>query len=114
MVVVILSIGTDAILEGLGIFPDPKNGLFITWMLALALAYRTLYTIAGGYVTAWLAPDKPAKHIMILGIIGTLAGIGGIFAGWNLSAHWYPIALAVLAYPSVWFGGRLRMGSAKR
>ena len=78
-------------------------------MLALALFYRTVYTVAGGYVTAKLAPQNPMKHVMILGVIGTLAGIGGIVAGWNLSQHWYPIALAVLAYPSVCLGGKLKM-----
>lgn len=105
--VVILSIATDAILESAGIFPSPTAGLFVTWMLALALFYRTVYTVLGGYVTARLAPSNAKTHVCILGVIGTLAGIGGIVAGWNLSQHWYPIALAVLAYPSVWLGGKL-------
>ncbi len=108
LVVVVLSIVTDIILEGAGIFPPAAEGLFVTWMLALALFYRTVYTITGGYVTAKLAPSNPKKHVMILGIIGTVAGILGIVAGWNLSSHWYPIALAVLAYPSVWLGGKMR------
>ena len=109
LTVVVLSIATDMILEGAGIFPPATEGLFVTWMLALALFYRTVYTVAGGYVTAKLAPQNPMKHVMILGVIGTLAGIGGIVAGWNLSQHWYPIALAVLAYPSVCLGGKLKM-----
>jgi hypothetical protein len=108
LVVVILSVGTDSILEGLGIFPPPAEGLFITWMLALAFVYRTVYTVAGGYVTAALAPANPTKHVTILGIIGTFMGCVGIYVGWNLSAHWYPIALAVVAFPSVWLGGKLK------
>lgn len=108
LTVVVLSMGTDWFLEQVGVFPPPsEQGLFVTWMLVLALVYRTIFTIAGGYVTARLSPSNPSKHVMILGIIGTLAGIGGVVAGWNLSDHWYPIALAVLAYPSVWFGGNL-------
>lgn len=107
LVVVILSIITDMILEGAGIFPPATEGLFVTWMLTLALFYRTVYTVAGGYVTAKLAPQNPMKHVTVLGVIGTLAGIGGVVAGWNLSQHWYPIALAVLAFPSVWVGGKL-------
>lgn len=108
LIVVILSIATDTILEKAGIFPPPTEGLFITWMLALAFAYRTIYTVLGGYVTAALAPTNPSKHVMILGIIGTVMGCLGIVAGWNLSQHWYPIALAVAAYPSVWLGGKLK------
>jgi uncharacterized protein YndB with AHSA1/START domain len=108
LTVVILSTGTDYVLETLGIFPPASEaGLFIPWMLGLALAYRTVYTVLGGYVTAWLAPEKPMRLVHILAVLGTIGGIAGIVAGWNLSQHWYPIALAVLAYPSVWLGGRL-------
>lgn len=106
--VVILSTVTDMVLEKLGIFPPPTGGLFVTWMLLLAFAYRSAYTVLGGYVTARLAPENPKQLVTILGIIGTLAGIGGVVAGWNLSAHWYPIALAVTAFPLVWFGGSLK------
>jgi len=78
LIVVILSIATDTILEKAGIFPPPTEGLFVTWMLALAFAYRTVYTVLGGYVTAALAPANPTKHVMILGIIGTVMGCLGI------------------------------------
>jgi hypothetical protein len=99
--------GTDFILEKVGIFPPPDQGLFITWMLLVALAYRMFFTVIGGAITAALAPQNPMKHVAVLGIIGTVGGIAGIFAGWNLSAHWYPIALAVTAFPCVWLGGTL-------
>ena len=54
-----LSIGTDFILESLGVFPPITEGLFVTWMLALALFYRCAYTVLSGYVTAKLAPQNP-------------------------------------------------------
>ena len=109
LIVVILSVATDTVLEKAGIFPPPTEGLFITWMLVLAFAYRTVYTVLGGYVTASLASANPTKHVKILGIIGTIMGCLGIVAGWNLSQHWYPIALAVASFPSVWHGGKLRI-----
>jgi hypothetical protein len=109
LTVVVFSMGTDKVLEATGIFPPPSDmGLFVPWMLAFALVYRTIYTVLGGYVTAWLAPQNPMKHVWVLAILGQLGGIMGVVAGWNLSAHWYPIALAVLAIPSVWLGGYLR------
>ncbi len=107
LTVVVLSILTDKILESTGIFPPPQDGLFITWMLVLAFAYRSVYTVAGGYVTALLAPQNKNTHVAVLGIIGTFAGIGGVIIGWNLSDHWYPIALAATAYLFVWLGGKL-------
>lgn len=107
--VVVLSIGMDMIVEGVGILPPAdRPELLVTWMLVFALAYRTVFTIIGGYVTAWLAPSKPIKHTIILGILGTIAGTAGVIGAWNLGNHWYPIALAVLALPSTWLGGILR------
>ena len=54
----ILSIATDVVLHAIGVFPawgqPMSNALF-----ALATAYRTIYTVAGGYITARLAPDRP-------------------------------------------------------
>lgn len=109
LVVVVFSMGTDWLLETMGIFPSPSEmGFFVTWMLAVALLYRTVYTVLGGYVTAWLAPQNSMKHVWILAIIGQIGGISGVIVGWNLSSHWYPIAIAVLAIPSVWLGGWLR------
>src|SRR5436190_15295191 len=86
LVVVILSILTDAILEKLGIFPHVSNGLFVTWMLALAFVYRSIFTVLGGYVTAKLAPRNTMKHVAVLGVLGVIGGIIGVIAGWNLSA----------------------------
>jgi hypothetical protein len=54
-----------------------------------------------------LAPSNPLKHVKILGIIGTFAGIAGVFAGWNLSDHWYPIAIAATGYLFTYIGGKI-------
>ena len=108
LTVVILSTATDFLLESLGIFPPIGQGLFITWMLILAFIYRSVYTVLGGYITAKLAPDRPMRHAIILGIVGIVAGSIGVVAGWNMSAHWYPIALVIGALPCTWFGGKLR------
>ena len=105
LTVVVLSTGTDYVLEHTGILPLQMTGGF----LAIALAYRTLYTILGGYVTALLAPQNAMKHVWVLAIFGQIGGIMGVIGGWNLSVHWYPIALAILAIPSVWLGGWLKM-----
>lgn len=104
-----LSILTDVILESLGVFPPSDQGLFVPWMLALALIYRSIYAAVGGYVTAVLAPQKPMRHVMILAGIGLLGAIAGIVVNTtqNLGPAWYPIALAALTLPCVWLGGKL-------
>jgi hypothetical protein len=108
--IVVTHTGTDFVLHRLGIFPAPEQGFHITWMVVTATIYRSIYTVGGGYLTAALAPEPPMRYVMILGLIGlalgTLAAI--VTIPMRLGPAWYPIALAVLALPCVWLGGRLR------
>lgn len=108
MTIVLLSTGTDILLETLGIFPAPEKGLSIPWMLMLALVYRCVYAVVGGYITAVLAPSHGTRHAIILGVIGIIVSLIGVIVAWDLSPRWYPIALAVTALPCSWFGGKLR------
>ena len=73
----------------------------------LALFYRVVYSVLGGYITARLAPDHPMRHVFVLAAIGFVLSLAGVFATWNLDLgpRWYPIALAVTAFPCTWLGG---------
>jgi hypothetical protein len=106
----ILSIATDLVLHAVGVFP-PWGQSMSDALFVLAMFYRTIYTLGGGYVTARLAPNKPMSHALILGVIGLLAAIAGTVATWNkgpeFGPKWYPLALVALAIPCVWFGGKL-------
>ena len=108
--IVVSHTGTDFVLEKLGIFPPPEQGFHVTWMVVTATLYRSIFTVVGGYITAALAPDPPMRYVLILGLIGlavsTLAAIATI--PMKLGPSWYPIALAALALPCVWLGGKLR------
>jgi hypothetical protein len=99
-----LSTITDMLVGYSGAFPPAGT----TGMLSFALLYRIIYTVLGGYLTAWLAPGNKMTHVWVLAGIGQLGGIAGVVFGWSLSAHWYPILIAVTAIPSVVFGGWLR------
>jgi hypothetical protein len=113
----ILSVATDAVMHATGIFPPPgqpmSDGLFV-W----ATAYRVVFTVLGGYVTARLASSKPMTYVLVLGIIGIVAATAGTIATWNLGPEygpkWYPILLVVTALPCVWAGGVLATGGRKR
>ena len=114
--VVVLSEGTDAMLRSAGIFPPlNEQGSYTDEMLAAATVYRTLAGIVGGYVAAALAPANPMRHAVILGAIGLALSIAGVVANEmnHLGPTWYPIALAITAFPSAWLGGRLRSGSTR-
>jgi hypothetical protein len=75
----------------------------------LASSYRLLISIAGAYLTARLAPDRPLRHALILGWVGVALGLVGLVATWNMGMgpRWYPVSLVFLALPQCWAGGRL-------
>lgn len=108
--IVVTHTATDFVLQSLGIFPQPSEGFNTTWMVVTATIYRCIYTVGGGYVTAALAPEPRMRYVLILGsiglVIGSLAAVATI--PMKLGPAWYPIALAVLALPCVWLGGKLK------
>jgi hypothetical protein len=109
--VVVLSEGTDFVLRSLNVFPPlEQQDAYTDQMFAVALAYRTLAGVAGGFVTAMLAPSRALLHAAILGLIGLALSTAGAVAMWKLGHNWYPVSLAVLALPSALAGGWLQGG----
>ena len=104
---IILSIGTDIILEQTGIMKTQPFSDNPMWLIAIVVFYRTVYNVTGCYVTARLAPNRPMLHAMLIGYIGLGLGIAGAIVMWDVPPHWYPIALIVLTLPSAWLGGKL-------
>jgi hypothetical protein len=110
LVIFVLSLGTDVVLHATGVFPpwfQPMAGpLFV-----LALAYRCVYAVLGCYITARLAPNRPMKHAIILGVIGVFLSLIGLISTWNAGPEfgpkWYPLALVVSSLPCAWVGGKL-------
>lgn len=109
---IVLSIGTDVVLHVIGLFPalgEPVSSP----LLGLATSYRSVYGVIGAYIAARLAPNQPMTHALVLGIVGFVVSIVGAVVTWNkgpaFGPHWYPVALIVLAIPTAWVGGKLRM-----
>ena len=106
----VLSIVTDVALHAARVFP-PWDQPASDALLLLATAYRTVYSVAGSYIAARLAPNRPMLHALVLGVLGLAVCIVGAVVTWNkgpaFGPHWYPIALVVLAMPQCWAGGKL-------
>jgi hypothetical protein len=62
-----LSTAIDAGLHATGVFP-PLGVRMSDSLFMLALGYRGLATIAGGWLTARLAPSSPMRHAAILAV----------------------------------------------
>jgi hypothetical protein len=109
LTVVVLSLATDQLFHVLDVYPPWGQPMYANSLNALALSYRIVYTLLGGFITARLAPQAPMRHVMILASIGLVAGIAGAIAAiaGDFGPSWYPIAIAVTAYPGTWLGGRL-------
>jgi hypothetical protein len=114
--IIVVTTLVDVVLHTIGVYP-PMNQPINDALALLATAYRIVISVAGAWLTARLAPNKPMRHAMILGVVGTVLGLVGVVATWNLGLgpRWYAIALAVLAVPQCWLGGRIyEMTSGKR
>ena len=112
--VFLISLGTDEVLHMSGVFPPWGASMTgFEGALLLATVYRVIFGVAGSYITARLAPDRPMKHALIGGFIGLALSIVGAAATWNggpaYGPHWYPLALVATALPTAWAGGKLRL-----
>jgi hypothetical protein len=110
VVVVILSIGTDLAMRAIGLLPLPGQ-LPTDGALLVAFVYRTVYSIFGSYVVAWVAPDRPMQHALMSGVLGLILSSAGAVETWaggpEFGAKWYPLALVAIAMPCAWAGGKL-------
>ena len=84
----------------------------------MALSYRIVYGVVGGYIAARLAPRNPIRHALVLGVVGLVVSTAGAIATipMNLGPIWYPLALLLTALPCAWLGGvlyRRRLAAAR-
>jgi hypothetical protein len=98
---------TDAIMHAIGVFPPVGAPAMSSTLFLFAFAYRFVFDVAGSYLTARLAPDRPMRHALVLGAIGLVLSIAGAVAMWDAGPAWYPIGLAASALPCAWLGARL-------
>src|SRR5882672_4907586 len=85
-----LSTLADVVLEKTELMKQPfaDNSL---WLMIFVTLYRNIFVLAGSYLTATLAPDKPMMHSIILASIGFVLGVVGAIVMWHVPPHWYPI-----------------------
>ncbi len=106
--IIVVTTLVDVVLHATGVFP-PMDQPINDRLALLATSYRIVISVAGAWLTARLAPEKPMKHALILGGVGVVLGLVGLAATWKLALgpRWYPILLVVLAIPQCWAGGRI-------
>ena len=103
----LLSIGTDFFFEKVGLWQTDTFKDSAWWIILSVIIYRCIYNVLGCYTAASLAPSRPMRHAMIIGIIGTVFSILGSVAMWDKAVAWYNISIILIALPCAWLGGQL-------
>lgn len=109
----IFSILADIVFEKSGVMKTNPFHENPVWVILVIILYRTIFSIVGAFLAARLAPHKPLKHAIALGIVGIILSVMGLIIMWDVPPRWYPISLIVLTMPSVWIGGKLAMKSKR-
>ena len=106
-----LSLATDVGLQAVAVLPVLGQAPMNDFQAGIAAAYRVIYCVLSSYVVARLAPNRPMGHALVGAGIGMLIATAGAVATWNkgLGPHWYPVLLVILALPTGYLGGRLRL-----
>jgi hypothetical protein len=99
----------DQLLHTLGIFPPWGQVTYRPVPYLIAVAYRVLLGIGGGYLAARWAPHSPRRHAMWLGLVGTALCFVAVVVALtrDVGPVWYPVLLLVFALPAAWLGGAL-------
>lgn len=103
----ILSIGMDFLFDKLGIMSMENFKQTSSSIICTVITYRFAFNVVGCYLAAKLAPYKPMKHVIIIGISGTVLSLLGAFTMWDKAIPFYNIAIILIALPSAWIGGKL-------
>lgn len=80
------------------------------YLAAISLLTSTVWSVAGGWVTARIAKNKPWHHILGLIVWGELMGVVSLVMTWGQIQPWYQIGLIVAWLPAVVAGGWIRAG----
>ncbi|HEX2204940.1 MAG TPA: hypothetical protein VHG91_16640 [Longimicrobium sp.] len=112
LAIVVLSTATDAVLHATGVYP-PFPQRMADSLFVLAAAYRVVYGVGAGYVTARLAPRSPTAHALALGGVGVVLSTAGAVAMGAYGPAWYSLANVAIALPCAWAGARLHARRAR-
>lgn len=102
----------DAALRAAGVYP-PMFQPMAEHLWALALTYRVIFAVVGGFLTARLAPplpSRPMQHVMVLGVIETVLSAAFVLVNWNkpdFGPHWFGISVMISCVPCAALGGLL-------
>ncbi|MDF1502896.1 hypothetical protein [Roseisolibacter sp. H3M3-2] len=109
MVIGALAFGTDAVLKST--IPQsfgPDGAVSDVGLLLVMQLYVFAYATFGCWLTARLAPSRPMRHALVLGVLGLAFNVAGTVAMWHTAPAWYHVLALALVMPAAWLGGWIR------
>lgn len=108
VVIGVLAAGTTALLGGAvpGLFDANGRATSLRWEL-VTHAYVFAYATLGCWLAARLAPDRPMRHALILGVLGLVFNVVGSGMRWSTAPAWSHLLGIALVMPAAWLGGYL-------
>jgi len=79
-----------------------------SWLSGAELAVSLVVALLGGYVTGWLAPDRPVTHGAVLAGLMFALGAISVATEWGLKPVWSSLAVWLLPPAVAVLGARLR------
>lgn len=105
----VLATGTDLAMRAL--VPSaygPGGRMTDVGYLLLTQLYVFVFAAFGCWLTARLAPDRPMRHALVLGLFGLGFNVAGTIAMWDTAPAWYHLVALALVMPAAWVGGMVR------
>jgi hypothetical protein len=102
-----VSVSADFLLRAL--FPETfgHSGANLTWLAAtVTFVYGAASGVAGGYLTARLASNRPVMHAAVLGGVVLLFALVGLVG--SRAPVWFNVSYLAMILPSVCAGAFLR------
>jgi len=109
----VVAVPIDAVMHSTGVFPRDATQM-TDGLYAVALAYRFMAALMGGYVTAFMAPSNPHRHARYLAGVGMALSSTGAYLMWDVGHHWYPLALVAMSMPCCLAGASMLQSSSRR
>jgi len=109
----IVAMPIDAVMHDTGVFPSDAAAM-TDGLYAVALSYRFVAALMGGYVTAFMAPSNPRRHARYLAGVGMVLSSTGAYLMWDVGHHWYPLALVVMSMPCSLAGASVLQSSRRQ
>lgn len=105
----VLAFGADAIIRAMSPWAfDADGGTRNVPILLVMTVCSAVFGCVGCYLAAWLAPSKPMRHALILGVVGVIVTSTATAIQWDHTPAWFNIINLASVLPLAWLGGRLR------